>query len=316
MRSVLVTGATTPIGDALVRRLLRGGTEHVLAVGIEPLGIVDVPRGATYIQADLTRSRDVRKLLFGPARALEVEGLVHAAMHRLARESDEHIHTLNVEATRELLHLAERHPTIRRFVLRSFAEVYLVDGRVPVVVDEEQPLDLSASAPQWVRDRVEADLTVCARMGLSPTLEIAVVRTAQCLAPDVGSQLFDYLQSAVCLRPVGYDPMIEIATIDDIVEALALALDSSRQGVFNAPGADVLPLSELVRRAGRASIPVPDAILEPLYGLRARALGADFRYDMNRGRLHFSALLDGRRARADLGYEPCHPIEWPLTRAA
>ncbi len=32
---------------------------------------------------------------------------------------------------------------------------------------------------------------------------------------------------------------------------------------------------------------------------------------MNHRRFHFSSVLDGRRARDVLGYEPKHPIVWP-----
>jgi hypothetical protein len=32
----------------------------------------------------------------------------------------------------------------------------------------------------------------------------------------------------------------------------------------------------------------------------------DFRYDLNRYRMHFSAILDGRRATELLGYRPRH----------
>ena len=64
--------------------------------------------------------------------------------------------------------------------------------------------DVGDVAP--VRDvhRVEADLAVCACIGRSP-LVVTVLRCAECFAPSSGSQLWDYLQSRVCLRPMGYD---------------------------------------------------------------------------------------------------------------
>ena len=66
---------------------------------------------------------------------------------------------------------------------------------------------MSAGAPQWVRDRVEADFTACARMGLS-TLSIVVLRMTEVLDKNCGSQMYDYLQSSVCLCPIGFDPML------------------------------------------------------------------------------------------------------------
>ena len=313
MRSVLVTGATTPIGEALVRRLLANKrVKHILAVAAEPKGRTafrNAPARLTYFPLDLTRQRNVRELLFGPARDLGVDAVVHTAQHRRATEDGPRVHALNVDAARDLLLLCEEHPTIRRFVFRSYAEVYSVKAEVPVLIQEDHPLEMSPAAPQWIRDRVEADLTVCARMGLVP-LQIVVLRAAECFACDVGSQLLDYLGSRVCFRPLGFDPMLNLISVEDLVKGLARALATPAQGVFNLPGADTLPLSKAIELAGRRAIPAPGMLLEPLYALRARAIGTDFRYDVNRWRFHASGVLDGRRARTELGYVPEHPIDW------
>ena len=58
---ILLTGATTPIGRGLVRALLDDpAIEHVIAVGREPEGEVDLPLGPrlSYERFDLRRSRD------------------------------------------------------------------------------------------------------------------------------------------------------------------------------------------------------------------------------------------------------------------
>ncbi|MFN7953125.1 MAG: NAD-dependent epimerase/dehydratase family protein [bacterium] len=313
MRSVLVTGATTPIGTALVRTLLaQPHIRNVLAVAAEPRSRTPYrnadPR-VRYFQLDLTRQRNVRELLFGPARDLRVEAVVHTAQHRRATEGGPRVHALNVDAARDLLHLCEEHPTIQRFVFRSSAEVYRVKAEEPVLIQEDHPLELSPRAPQWIRDRVEADLTVCARMGLVP-LHIVVLRAAECFACDVGSQLLDYLGSRVCFQPLGFDPMLNLVSTADLVLGLALALETQAQGVFNLPGADTLPLSKAIQLAGRRGIPAPGLVLAPLYALRSRIIGTDFRYDLNRWRFHFSGVLDGRRAKAELSYVPTHPIDW------
>ncbi len=319
MSGVLVTGATTPVGHALLRALLDDpDCERVLAVGAEERPETLPGYGSdrvVYERADLTRSREVRRLLFGRARELGVDSILHTALHRSAIDEGGRVRALNVESTRELLYLAERHPTLRRFVLRSYGDVYRIDPGRPVLISEEHPLDFSSGAPQYVRDRREADITVCTRMGLS-RLHIIVLRCAEILAPASGSQLYDYLSAPVCLRPLGFNPMLNIMTIEDAVDAMRLALRSEADGVFNIPGADTLPLSEVVHAWGRPALAVPGPLLAPLYRVRASALGMEFRYDMNHRRFHFSAVLDGTRAREVLGYVPSHPIAWPSGGAA
>ncbi len=315
-RGVLVTGADAPIGERLVRTLLDDdNVGHVLAVGTRPMEEA-LPfanaRRLTYLPVNLTRERRVRELLFGPARDLGIDVIVHTAMGRGAGEEGKAVHEANVNATRDLLALCERHPTIRTFVLRSYAEVYQVQADLPVLIGEDHPINLSPNAPQYVRDRVEADLHTCVHMGLSP-LRILVLRCAEVLAPGTGSQLFDYLSSPVCLRPMGYDPMLNLMSVRDAVEALQKAVHATEHGIFNIPGNDTLPLSLCIRKWGRLAIPVPGAWMTPLYRWRRQLRGHDFSYGMNRRRFHYSGVLDGRRAKDILGYQPSHGIDWPVS---
>lgn len=305
---VLVTGATTPFGRALVASLLgRADVPAVLAVASERVWPGSAHPRLLYVPADLTRSRDLRDLLFGPARDLGVRAIAHSAHHRSVRAAGERVHALNVEATREILRLAERHPTIRRLVYVGAAEIYRVDAGLPALIGEEHPIEMSPGMPQRLRDRVEADLTVCTRMGLS-SLSIAVLRLSEILAPESGSQLDDYLASRVCFRPVGYDPMLDVISIADAVRATERALASDAQGVFNVPGADVLPLSAAIERAGRVAVPVPGPLLRPLYAARAAVRGTEFSWSLNRWRFRWSGVLDGARAAALLDYRPEAPI--------
>ncbi|HJL19367.1 MAG TPA: NAD-dependent epimerase/dehydratase family protein [Sandaracinaceae bacterium LLY-WYZ-13_1] len=316
MTGVMVTGATTPVGRALVAGLLEDpAVARVLAVAVEPRWTGPASEKLTYLQADLTRSRRIRRLLFGPARDLDVNVIVHGALHRSAADRGEKVWRLNVESTRELLHLAERHPTVRRFVYRSYAEVYRLRAELGSLVGEGHPLELSGGMPQRVRDRVEADLTVCTRMGMTEHLSIAVLRCAEVLAPESGSQLHDYLRSRVCFRPLGFDPMLQVLSVEDVVDALRRAVHAEAQGVFNVPGHDVLPLSRAIARSGRAELAVPGPLLGPLYGARSWLRGTEFRYGLNKWRFHFSGVLDGSRAERVLGYRPTHPLDWDALAA-
>jgi UDP-glucose 4-epimerase len=290
---VLVTGAHGAIGTALVDALLADPrVDHVLAV--DRTAGIEADR-LTWCAVDATRPRSVHDLLHGPARALGITAVVHGPLHP--------------GATRELLLACEKHPTIERFVYRSAAEVYAIRSSEPNLLDEDAPLELDPGVPQCVRDGVEADLTVCAHMGNS-RLSIVVLRAAEVLAGGTGSQLWDYLQSRVCLRPLGFDPMVNVLSMDDAIDALRRALFASRQGVYNIPGADTLPLSRMIARAGRVDVPVPGPLLAPLYRLRTRAIGLEFRYDQNFRRFHFGGVVDGTRAAAELGYRPSHPVRW------
>lgn len=320
---ILVTGATAPLGEAVIRDLLATReVELVLAIGREAaLALPPDPRLA-YRRVDLTRPRALHDLVWGEARERGVDAVVHDMHHRSARDGGARVHAQNVHAARELVHACADHPTIRRFVYRSFGEVYAPRHLTADLLDEEAPLDFDPAAPQWVRDRVEADLTVCASLAsrggaggpCAPGVRIAVLRCAEIFGPGVGSQLWDYLRSRVCLRPLGYDPMLNVLSVEDAAAAVGAALRSSAIGVFNIPGRDTLPLSAAIEESGRAGVPLPGPLLAPLYGLRRWIAGFEFRYDLNARRFHFGGVLDGTRARNELGYVPRTPVRWPRGR--
>lgn len=308
---VLITGATTPLGTALIDALLAADDVGlILAVGRETESPRPTGPRLVYSSVDLERPRVLHDLLWGAAHDLAIDTVVHGMHHRRPGDRGRRVHTQNVETTRELVLGCRSHPMIERFVYRSFAEVYAFRHNTSDLLDEDEPLDFDPSAEQWVRDRVEADLTVCAQLG--GPLSIAVLRLAEILAPDMGSQIWDYLQSRVCLRPFGFDPMVNVLSLPDACNAVALALRSHARGVFNIPGRDTLPLSRIILEAQRADVPVPGPLIAPLYRLRRRVAGFDFRYEMNLRRFHFGGVLDGTRARDVLGYAPVGPVQWPL----
>ena len=310
----MVTGATTPLGAAIVDHLLHErDVELVLAVGHEP----DRPRGTpdggdrlVYCRADLAHARAAHDLVWGPARELGIEVVVSAAQHRRAADRGRAVHAQNVGTVAHLLRACAGHPTIHRFVYRSFADVYALGRPASQLLDEEAPLELDPDAPQWVRDRVEADVTVCEH--LAGPLEIVVLRCAEVFAPASGSQLWDYLSSRVCLRPLGFDPMIELLSLEDAAIATGAAVASAEVGVFNIAGFDRLPLSRAIEESIRLELPVPGPLIAPLYRMRRWLAGFDFRYDQNAHRFHLGGILDGTRARTKLGYVPHIPVTWPL----
>lgn len=105
--------------------------------------------------------------------------------------------------------------------------------------------------------------------------------------------------------------MLDLLSLPDATDALARAIDSKVQGVFNIPGCDRLPLSRAIRRWGRTEVPFPGPLVGPVYAARTLLRGGDFRYDLNQHRFHFNAILDGTRAATELGYRPAHPLRWP-----
>ena len=179
MHNVLVTGAAMPVGERLIRTLLNDSrVGHVMAVTGDAPSTFPIQESArlSVIQVDLARHRRVHNLLFGAAKKKNIDVVVHNSMHRSAYAEGSSVHAFNVETLRACIAFSERHPTIRSLVVQSAADVYQVQRDLPILIEEDHPLNMAGHAPQWIRDRVEADVTACTRMGLSP-LRITFSRT-------------------------------------------------------------------------------------------------------------------------------------------
>ena len=307
---VLLTAATTPIGRAIAQALVQHAHAQLVVCVYgpderEPAHWLDK---IVYMRADLTRHRDIRDLLFDDRRPA-IDTIVHTPLHRDPRDRGRGVFEKNVESTRILLTLADEQRRVERFVLRSHADVYRIESDQPSLIEENHPLEFSSPTAQSVRNHAEADLLTCAQMG-SSRLQIAVLRCAEILAPDSGSRLHDYLGSRICLRPLGFDPMLNVLSQADAARAVALAVAGNARGVFNIPGRDTLPLSELIHCCRRVGLVLPGPLLAPLYSLRTRLTRSRFQYAIDRGRMHYAGILDGEKAKRSLGYTPEQSIQF------
>ena len=91
--------------------------------------------------------------------------------------------------------------------------------------------------------------------------------------------------------------------------AIASAFFSGRSaGIYNVAGPDPLPLSHIVKLLGKPSIPIPytfgRAVLKRLWALRLTTFPAP-----ELDHIRYVCMVDDRRSREDLGYEPEVAIE-------
>ena len=138
LKNVLVTGASTPVGERVIRRLIDDSrVDQILAV-TSPKAPLTIPESDRLkaVPVDLRRERRVHSLLFGPAREMGVNVVVHTAMEPSASKEGSSVHAFNVQALRSIISLSERHPSVKRLVVRSAAEVYQFRNNLPVLISE------------------------------------------------------------------------------------------------------------------------------------------------------------------------------------
>jgi UDP-glucose 4-epimerase len=313
--AVLVTGATSTLGRLFCRQLYYDpAIRYVVGIGVEPKPYYFDQfdrKKFHYMRVDITHLRELRNLFYGDfIRDLKLDAVVHLAFRNRPNEPDpEQAHRLNIQGTQNVLNFSLEIETITKFVFRSSHIVYRADPLNPVYLDEDSELNFSVKADRWVKDRVDADLFVRSKMD-HPRVKIVVLRLSNLIGEGIHSQLQELLRLRLAFLPMGFDPMVNLLHPRDAVRALQLALHNRDvRGVFNVVGRDTAPLSVFVSLNRVPSLRLPGPLIRIVNRIQ-RSLGVtDYNYDVHGDRLHFSCLLDGRRYKEAVGYEPINHIE-------
>jgi nucleoside-diphosphate-sugar epimerase len=233
--------------------------------------------------------------------------------------SDVALTTAVTSALSRLLELGGRAPHL---LLLSSTAVYGVAPGSPLVFDEQSALPretvFSSACARWAQE-----LRNCERMivawAVGAEAGVGVLRTASVLggsqrasllagpagpqrasllARPMDSPLAAMLRAPFPVRVLGYDPPCQVVHYDDLVRAVALAIDQRCGEVLNIVGRAVVPLSRVFAMAGVVAPPVPGPIADRV--APAATDGAHLRW---------RTLADGRRATALLGFQPQKSLE-------
>ncbi len=255
MEKVLITGISGGQGRLLARRLL----ENYQVCGVDRVPWEGRPRDVRVHVVDL------RKKKFEDVIRTEMPtAVVHMAFVRHFRVSDEIRHEVNVRGTKQLLDHCANYG-VQKLVVLSSGYVYGAFAENPFYMDEDHPLSASRSYPE-IRDLVEVDTLASAFLWKYPHLRTCVLRPVNVLGYYVHSMVGAYLRQRRVPTILGFDPMMQFIHEEDVSEAIALALEHGLQGVFNVAGPGAVPLSTAIRESGGAALPLPEALVRPLFG--------------------------------------------------
>ncbi|MCP4599033.1 MAG: NAD-dependent epimerase/dehydratase family protein [Proteobacteria bacterium] len=292
--TIAVSGAAGRFGGLVVRRFHR--TDDVIA--IDSRNFSRRPADVKHFKTDLRR-KDCRDLF----RRGQIQAVVHLRPY----------HTGNTEVDREksfaaaienfsrLLEYCD-HYQVKKLVLLSSSDVYGARARNPQFLTEEAPL--LAAELSSLRD---VDMMAQSFFWKRPDIETVILRPTH-IAGDVNSIMAHYLRMSPVPRLMGYDPMMQILHEEDAVQAIRLALAPKCRGVFNVAGPPPLPLTRILKRLGRSSVPIPHVIARPMLS-RLNKLGKlDLRSSFV-DYLRFICMIDDTRARNVLEYRPKHGLD-------
>lgn len=299
-RVVMVTGVSRYLGGRMARVLTEDPQiDRVVGVDVVP------PRqdigGAEFVRADI-RNPIISKVI----NAADVDTVVHMGVIATPVQAGGRMSMkeINVIGTMQLLAACQKAPSVQKLVVKSSTSVYGAGPRDPAMFTEDmEPKNIPGSG--WARDSVEVEGYVRGFARRRPDVLVTMLRFANFLGPKVDTPMSSYFELPVIPVLLGHDARLQFIHEDDGLEALRQATVADKPGMYNVAGDGIILLSQAVRRAGRAALPLP-AQAAPFVGAIVRQLGlADFSPEQVRF-LAYGRGVDTTRMRTVFGFTPQH----------
>ncbi len=253
---VLITGITGHIGQ-LVAELAAAAGHQICGVDRRPWP--DAPSDYEMITADI-RKRSAEEAF----RKFRPDAVIHMATvtHLSAPSHDRY--RINLRGTKSVFEHAHKYGA-RKAIFVGRHTYYGAAPDAPLYHSEDSPPMAMTTFPE-LADLVAADLYAGSALWRFPKLQTIVLRHCYTLGPTGSGTLASFIKGPRVPIIAGYDPLFQFMHEFDHARAICAALETDIKGVFNVAGLDPLPLSILIREAGRTAIPVPARLLNIIQG--------------------------------------------------
>ena len=300
-RVVALTGAASFLGRNLVGVLEEDpAVRRIVAVDLEAPDTRGAKTRAYPI--DLTTPSTAERL----AEVFAAEGvdtLLHLAFLASPTHASAWAHELESVGTMHALSAARR-ARVRKLVVWSQTILYGAHPNNPNFLTERHALRAAEGEP-FFADKIAAEREVQAFAGKSPGTIVTVLRTAPIVGPTVRNYVTRYLAERVIITLLGFDPLWQFVHEVDAIAAFKHAVDHDFPGVFNICGEGVLPVSTVVKLAGRVALPVFHPVAESMIAA-AWAAQAAYAPPSFLRYLRYLCVADGEKAAREMGFVPAY----------
>lgn len=293
---VLITGIGGNLGRALARRLHR----ECEVFGIDRRHVRHMPKDINIEMVDIRRRR--AEDIF---RRERLDAVVHLNILHDPRSSQEQHHDFNINGTQKIAALCAEHH-VPKLVVLSSANVYGPSPQNDQLMLEDSPLMASQSSAM-LRDLVSLDMLCNTFFWRYPEIETVILRPAHIIGPvdNAPSRYFKMRRPPMLL---GFDPMIQLIHVEDVVTAIIQALVPGLRGVYNVAGPPPTPLSYIHKQLGRSPVRIPEAMVGPMMKMSWALKLGDWR-GPELDHLKYVCMVDDSLARKALRYKHSHDLD-------
>jgi UDP-glucose 4-epimerase len=174
---------------------------------------------------------------------------------------------------------------------------------------EDAPL-MGGQSFDAIRDLIALDMFCNTFFWRHPEIETVILRPVH-IVGRVNNAPSKYLRLDRPMTVMGFDPMVQVIHVEDVVTAIERALTPGVRGVFNIAGPSPVPLSLLIQKLGKKPMPLPEPIarmmLEAAWSLKV----SDWPVP-ELDHIKYICMVDDSRAREKLGFEHDYSLDQVL----
>ncbi len=254
---IAVTGLGSFIGRRLVDRLLERSPQ-LRVIALDHRRPFRLDSRVRFHRIDLTEPTADGHLAEILTRE-RTDAVVHAAFRTSPTPDLEMDHELETIGSLHVMNACAA-AKVKRLVVASSTMLYGPRPDNPNFLSEAHPLRGHPDA-HTVEDRVEMEGLLAEWRDRHPDTEVTVLRPCWIMGPSYWDHVTRFFSLPVIPMLLGYDPLMQFVHEEDCLRAFERATLNPIPGVFNVVARGGLPLSTIVRLAGKRILPLPAPIL-------------------------------------------------------
>ncbi|MEC8012286.1 MAG: SDR family oxidoreductase [Pseudomonadota bacterium] len=293
---VLVTGAGGALARQVIKRLWPGF--DVVAVDFKRRGFSHPEIPTYHVEYSKRAFEDI-------FRKHKIDAIVHLGRMGLYEFDHRRRYAANVLGTQKLLELAKKYE-VKQVIALSTYFVYGASPYNPALLTEDAPLKASELTMDLV-DSVELENLATIYLWKYPELNVTILRPCNIVGPGVMNSISLLLGSKTAPVVMGFSPMMQFLHVEDMADAVSLALIKNKPGIYNVAPSDWVPYPSALESCGCKKINLPSMPSKlTKYLVKRMNLKAFPSYLLNYYK--YPVILDGRAFADTFGFTPKHSV--------
>ena len=244
-KTVLVTGAAGSLAKRVIARL--HGRYQVIAVDFRRKVETDADIPSYKVEIFKRGFEDI-------FRDHKIDAVIHIGRIFAHETTRQNRYNANVLGSKKLFELCRKY-SVKQVMVHSTYFVYGASAYNPALLDEDAPLKASEVTMDLV-DSVELESLANIYLWKHPELNITILRPCNVLGPGVRNSMSLLLSRPLAPVLMGFSPLMQFLHVDDMADAMVLAFEKNKPGIYNVAPDDWVAYQEAVTQCGCKKLPL------------------------------------------------------------